>query len=94
MKLLLEVFKGIKGALGVETLLVLAVAPFHLTVMSGCVWADQFVDDAQFGSGFIKQGFGVASLRMEAVGELKTVVGLNALYRELEEPDGVLEESC
>ena len=40
---------------GPETFLVLPVAAFRLSIMSGSVWTNQFVADAQLSGSFLKE---------------------------------------
>ena len=55
-ELLCEVIQGEKAVAGVEALLILPVAAFHLAVVAWGIGADQFVTDAQFSGCFLEQG--------------------------------------
>ena len=44
-ELICKVVKRVKAVTGVEAFLVLPVAAFHLTVVSWCIWPDEFVSD-------------------------------------------------
>lgn len=59
-----------KAVVVVEAFLVLAVAAFHLAVVTRCIGADELVADSQIGGCFLKQGGVVLFAREEAVGEL------------------------
>lgn len=56
------------------------MASLDLAVVPGRVGADEFVPDAQTLSGSFKHGGQVPLGTGEAVGELKAVVGLDALH--------------
>ncbi len=79
-ELLFKVGQGEKGVAGVEAFLVLPVAALHLAVVPGRVRPDELVADAQFGSGFLEKSRDIPLAVGETVGELKAVVGLDALY--------------
>ena len=53
-ELLCKVIQGIKAVAGVEVFLILPVAALHFAVVAGCVGTDEFVADAQRGSGGLK----------------------------------------
>ena len=63
----------------VELLIVFAVAPFDLTVMPGRAGLDELVPDAKLLAGFLKESQFGGRMTVETVGELKPVVGLDAL---------------
>ena len=79
-KLLGEVLEGVKAVGRIETLLILPVATLHLAVVSWRVGTDEFMPDAQLGSGDLKQGGQIPSAVGETIGELKTVVRLDAFH--------------
>ena len=64
----------------IEPFLVLPVSTFHFTVVAGCIRTDEFVPDAWFSGGSFKQGGKVPLAVGKAVGELKTVIRLDALH--------------
>ena len=64
----------------IETFLILAVTALDLTVAPGRVRANQLVADTQFGSRRFKQGFQITAAVGETIGELTTVVCLNAFH--------------
>ena len=53
-KLLLEILEGIEAVRSVEILVVLAVAAFNFTVVSGSIGADQLVTNTQLLQCFLK----------------------------------------
>ena len=59
---------------GIKAFRVVPVAAFHLSVVSGSVWADQFVPDAKLSSCGFKQGRDVPLAARETVGKLKAIV--------------------
>lgn len=65
---------------GVKALLILTVAAFNLPIVPWGVWTDQFMPDAQFGGGFLKQSRQVTLTAGEAIGKLGTVVRLDTLH--------------
>ena len=75
-----EVVQGVKVAVGVEALLVLPMAALDLAVVTWGVGTDELVADAQLCSGNFKQSRNISFAVGKTVGELKAVVGLNALY--------------
>ena len=79
-KLLCKVIQGIKAMAGVKAFLVLAVAAFYFAVMAWRVGADELVLDAQFGSGGFKESGQIPLAVGKTVGELKTVIRLDALH--------------
>ena len=79
-KLLGEVLEGVKAVGRIETLLILPVATLHLAVVSWRVGTDEFMPDAQLGSGDLKQGGQIPSAVGETIGKLKAIVRLHALY--------------
>lgn len=68
----------------VELLVVLAVTAFNLAIMPWRAWLDQLVSDAQLLAGFLKESQFDGGMTVETVGELKPVVGLDALNGERE----------
>ena len=79
-KLFGEVIQRVKVVAGVKPFLVLPVAAFRLAVVAGCIRTDEFVPDAWFSGGSFKQGGKVPLAVGKAVGELKTVIRLDALH--------------
>lgn len=65
---------------GVKAFLVLSVAALHFAVVAGRVWADELVPDAQPYSSGLKEGGKIPLTVGKAVGELKAIVGLDALH--------------
>lgn len=80
--MLLEIGKGKELVGSVEVFIVLAVAAFDLAVVSGGIRSDEFVADAQLGQGRFKEGGQMLLASDKAIGELGTIVGLNALNEE------------
>ena len=64
----------------IETLLVFAVAALRFAIVSGRVWTDPFMLDAQVSSRFLKQGHAVTLAVRETVGKLNAIVDLNAFH--------------
>ena len=65
---------------GVKALLVLPVAALDLPVVARRIGTDKLVSDTELCSGGLKQGGKIPLAVGKAVGELKPVVSLNALY--------------
>ena len=63
----------------VETLLVLSMTAFHLSVAPGSIGADELVANSQLSGRCLKEGFQIAMAIGKAIGELKTIIGLNTL---------------
>ena len=63
----------------VEALLIFAVAAFHLSVVAGSIGSNEFVMNFQLSGRCLKEGFQVTLAVGEAIGELKTVIGLDTL---------------
>jgi len=63
----------------VEPFLVFSVAALDLAIVAGRIGANQLVTNAQAGGSSLEEGLAAAILDREAVGELGTVVGLDAL---------------
>ena len=79
-ELLGEVVQRVEAAAGVKAFLVLSVAALYFAVVAGRVRTDELVPDAQLhGCGF-KEGGQVTPAVGETVGELKAIVGLDALH--------------
>ena len=70
---------GIEMARIIEALLVLSVAAFHLSIAAGSIGADEPAANSQLSGRCLKEGSRIAPSGRKAIGELKTVVGLNAL---------------
>lgn len=79
-KLLCEVIQGKERVRRIEALLVLPVAALDLSVVTGGIGADELVSDTQRGSGGLKQSGQKPSAVGKSVGELKAIVGLDALH--------------
>ena len=79
-ELLSEVIQGVKAAAGIKALLILAVTSVHFTVVARGVGTDELVADTQLCSGNFKQSRDISFAVGKTVGELKAVVGLDALY--------------
>ena len=76
----------------IELLIVLAVTAFNLAVMPWRTWLDQLVSDSQLLAGFLKERYLGGRMTAETVGELRTVVSLDALNGERELFHAVLKE--
>ena len=63
----------------IESLLVLTMAAFHLSVVPGSIGTDELVANSQLSGRCLKEGFQVALAAGKAIGEFKTVIGLNTL---------------
>ena len=70
---------GIETARIIEALLVLSVAAFHLSIAAGSIGADEPAANSQLSGRCLKEGFRIAPSGRKAIGELKTVIGPNAL---------------
>ena len=79
-KLLGEVLEGVKAVAGVKALLVLTMTALYLAVVSWRVGTDEFMPDAQLGSGDLKQGGQIPPAVGETIGKLKTIVRLDAFH--------------
>ena len=86
-KLLCEVIQGKERVRRIEALLILAVAALHFAVVTRSIGANQLVADTQLGGSRLKESGSVLFAGKETVGELNTVVGLNALHSDT--PAGV-----
>lgn len=76
----------------IELLIVLAVAAFHFTVMSGSKRTNELVADSQIGQGFLKQRGFLGPIGDKTVGKFWAVIGLNTLNDIGEASDDVLYE--
>ena len=74
-----KVGEGIETVCVVKALLVLTMTAFHLSVVPGSIGADELVANSQLSGCCLKEGFQVALAAGEAIGEFKTVIGLNTL---------------
>ena len=83
-KLLFEVIKRIEAVQSVELFVVLAVAAFHFAVMPRSIRSYEFVADAQFLQGLLKERKAVRTSGKEPVGKLCAVVRLHAFNEERE----------
>ena len=63
----------------VETLLIFTVTALNLSIVAESIGADELVANAQQPSCCLKEGFQVALAAGKAIGEFKTVIGLNTL---------------
>ena len=72
-----KVGEGIETVRVIEALLVLTMAAFHLSIVAGRIGADE--PNSQLSGRCLKEGFKVAPAAGKAIGEFKTVIGLNAL---------------
>ena len=79
-ELLGEVNEGVETVTGVKALLVLPVAALHLAVVARRVGTDELVADPQLGGCGLKQGRQLPLAVGEAVGELKSIVSLDAFH--------------
>lgn len=86
-ELFCKIVQGEEGIAGVETFLVLPVATLHFAVMLGCAGTNQLVADTEADGGALKKRGQVLPAVGDAVGELKTVVYLDALQPDT--PSGV-----
>ena len=74
-----KVGEGIETVRVVETFLVFSMAAFHLSIVAGRIGADELVANSQLSGRCLKEGFQVALATRKAIGEFKTVIGLNTL---------------
>ena len=74
-----KVGEGIETVCVVKALLVLTMTAFHLSVVPGSIGADELVANSQLSGCCLKEGFQVALAAGKAIGEFKTVIGLNTL---------------
>lgn len=72
-----KVGEGIETVRVVETFLVFSMAAFHLSIVAGRIGADE--PNSQLSGRCLKEGFQVALAAGKAIGEFKTVIGLNTL---------------
>ena len=63
----------------VETLLILTMAALHLSVVAGSIGSNEFAMNSKLFGRCLKEGFQVTLAVGEAIGELKTVIGLDTL---------------
>ena len=63
----------------IETFLILTMTVFHPSIVAGSIGADELVVNFQLSSHCLKEGFQLALAARKAIGELKTVIGLNTL---------------
>ena len=75
-----KVGEGIETVRVVEALLVLSMTTFHLSVVPGRIGADQFMPYPVFLQMFLKKGWFIP-MGSEAVGELRSIVGLDTFNR-------------
>lgn len=79
-ELLCKVIQGVEAVAGVKASLVLPVAALHFSVVAGRVGTDEFVADAQPGSGGLKEGGQIPPAVGKAVGKLKAIVCLDTFH--------------
>lgn len=72
-----KVGKGVKTVRVVETLLVLSMTAFHLSIVAGSIGANELVANSQPSGRCLKEGFQIALTVGEAISELKTVISLD-----------------
>ena len=72
--------REIERVAGIESLLVLAVAALHLTVVPRGIRANQLMPDAQLSSRPLKQSRQLAFTVGKTVGELEAIVRLDTLH--------------
>ena len=72
-----KVEEGIKTVRAVKALLGFSVAALHLSVVPGRIGADE--PNSQLSGRCLKEGFQVTLAAGKAIGEFKTVIGLNTL---------------
>lgn len=77
--MLSEVIKGEKLVGSIELLVVLAVAAFNFTVMSGSKGTNELVANAQLSQGFLKQRGFLGPNGAKTIGKFWAVIGLNTL---------------
>lgn len=75
-----EVIQGVKTMAGIEALLILAVTTLHFTVVAWSIGANELVADTQLGGNGLKQSREIPLAVGEAVGELKSIVSLDAFH--------------
>ena len=81
-KLSLEIIERIKGMCSVEVFVILTVRAFHLTVMAWSERTDQLMSNIVLLECLFKECKIVWCRACKALGEFKTVIGLNAFDRE------------
>ena len=92
-----EISKRIERVARIESLLIFAVAAFHLAVVSWCIRPDELMAYTQFRQCGFKQSRFVLQRAVKTICELGAVVGLDAFDREAvfsEECRGVLQKNC
>ncbi len=77
-QLFCKVVEGIKAVAGIKTFLVLSVAPLYFAVVPWSIGADELMTDAQLPGNLFEKGGQVMLAAGKTVGELKTIVGLDA----------------
>ena len=75
-----KVGEGIETVRVVETLLVLTMTTFHLSIVAGRIGADELVPNSQLSGRCLKESFQVTLAVGETIGKLKTVIGLDTLH--------------
>ena len=79
-ELLCKVIQKVKVVARIETFLLLTVAVLHFAVVPWGIRADQLVPDVQFGGCSFKQRLQIAFAVGKAIGELKTIIRLDAFH--------------
>ena len=79
-ELLYKIIQRIEGVTGIKELLILTVAALDFAVVPWRIRADQLVPDAQFGGCLFKQRLQIALAVGKAIGELKTIIRLDAFH--------------
>ena len=74
-----KVGEGIETVRIIETLLILTVTAFHLSIVAGSIGTDELVAYSQLSGRCIEEGCQVTLAAGKAIGELKTVIGLDTL---------------
>ena len=74
-----KVGEGEEAVRVVEALLIFTMAAFHLSVVPGRIGADELVPYAKLSGRCLKEGFQITLAARKAIGEFKTVIGLDTL---------------
>ncbi len=56
------------------------MAAFYLSIVAGRIGTDELVPNSQLSGRYLKEGFQVAPAAGKAIGEFKTVIGLDTLH--------------
>ena len=79
-ELLCKVIQRVEVVARLEALLILTVAALDFAVVPRRIRADQLVPDAQLGGCLFKQRLSIALAVGKAIGELKTIIRLDAFH--------------